>query len=105
MVPCHAADDRVLGDAVLQRDINGAGRPGVALDDRVDAGVLGDLDQLIAELILADSADGVAVRAIVHGVVDEVDRGAACALAAGEHIPQEFAEGEDDWLCHDGSFQ
>ena len=92
VVPCHAADNHVLRDAVLQGDIHGAGRPGVALDDCVDAGVLGDFDQFVAEIVFTDRADRVAVRAVVHGVVDEVDRGAACALTAGEHVPQEFAE-------------
>lgn len=54
--------------------------------------------EFIAELILADGADRIGFAAVVHGVVGEVHRGAAGTLAGGEHVPQEFAEGDHDWL-------
>ena len=96
VVPSHALDDGVLRDAVLQRDLDGGGRPGVALDDGVDAGLVGLGNQFVAEFILADRADGPAFGAVLHRVVGEVDGGAAGSLAARQHIPQQFTEAQND---------
>lgn len=57
VVPGDALDDGVLRDAVLQADLDSGGGPCVALDDGVDAGLLGFGEQLVAERILADRAD------------------------------------------------
>ena len=56
VVPGDALDDGVLRDAVLQADLDSGGAC-VALDDGVDAGLLGFGEQLVAERILADRAD------------------------------------------------
>ncbi len=64
----------------------------------MDAGLLRGDGEFIAELILADGADRIGFAAVVRGVVGEVHRGAAGTLAGGEHVPQEFAEGDHDWL-------
>ena len=53
VVPGDALDDGVLRDAVLQADLDSGGGPCVALDDGVDAGLLGFGEQLVAERILA----------------------------------------------------
>ena len=87
-------------DAVLQRDLDGGGRPGVALDDGVDAGLVGLGNQFVAELILADRADSPAFGAVLHRVVGEVDGGAAGSLAARQHIPQQFTEAQNDRGSH-----
>lgn len=55
VVPSHALDDGVLRDAVLQCDLDGGGRPGIALDDGVDTGLVGLGNQFVAEFILADA--------------------------------------------------
>ena len=100
VVPSHALDDGVLRDTVLQRDFDGGGRPGVALDDGVDAGLVGLGNQFVAEFILADRADGPAFGAVLHRVVGEVDGGAAGSLAARQHVPQQFTEAQNDRGSH-----
>ena len=98
VIPGDVLDDRVLRDAVLQGHLDGAGGPCVALQHGMDAGLLRGDGEFIAELILADGADRIGFAAVVRGVVGEVHRGAAGTLAGGEHVPQEFAEGDHDWL-------
>ncbi len=104
VIPGHAFDDGVFGDAVPQGHFDGAGRPCVALDHRVDAGFLGFGQQLVTERILADRACRIAFRAVHHRVVCEIDGCSAGALAAGKHVPQDFTERKNDGLGHEVPF-
>ena len=100
MVPSHVLHDGVFRNAVGQCHGDGAGRVFVGLHQRVDAGLVRIVEQLGAQLVVTDGADGVAFCAVLGRVVGEVDGSAAGALAGGEHIPQDFTEGDDDWLGH-----
>ena len=57
-------------------------------------------EQFGTQLVVADGADGEAFRAVLGRMVCEIDGCAAGTLAGGEHIPQDFAERNDDWLGH-----
>ena len=87
VIPGHVFDDGVFRNAVGQSHINRAGRVFVDLHQRVDAGLVGVCKQLIAQLVVADRADGEAFRAILGCMICEIDGRAAGALAGGEHIP------------------
>ena len=100
VIPGHVFDDGVFRNAVGQSHINRAGRVFVDLHQRVDAGLVGVCKQLIAQFVVADRTDGEAFRAVLRRMVCEIDGCAAGTFAGGEHIPQDFAERDDDWLGH-----
>lgn len=100
MVPSHVFDDGVFRNAVGQGHVNRAGRVFVGLHQRVDAGLVSVGEQFGAQLVVADGADGEAFRAVLGRMICEIDGCAAGTLAGGEHIPQDFAERNDDWLGH-----
>ena len=87
VIPCHVFDDGVFRNAVGQSYVNRACWVFVGLHQRVDAGPVRIVEQLGAQLVVTDGADGVAFCAVLGRVVGEVDGSAAGALAGGEHIP------------------
>ena len=100
VVPSHVFDDGVFRNAVGQGHVNRAGRVFVGLHQRVDAGLVSVGEQFGTQLVVADGSDGEAFRAVLGRMVCEIDGCAAGTLAGGEHIPQDFAERNDDWLGH-----
>ena len=95
MIPGDVFDNGVGGDAVFQFHQHLAGRVGGEGKDMVDFVLFEFGDDGPAVGIVADCADGVSFGAQRRGMIDKVDRRAAGSLAAGEHVPQNFADADD----------
>lgn len=108
VVPGDALDDVVFGDAtVIQPDGGDTGGIVVDLRGHVDVVVGEDGNEVAPEFVVAHSGDGGASDAVLGDVVDEVGGCAARLSAVGEHIPQQFADGDHGWrggIGHDGSW-